>query len=93
VTTNPVGAVPVVDVLGVEVDEEVVDDVVDDDVVDDDAEPSFAERLSSQDPAGITRDSSASTASHAIRPDAADVTAARWSCVVERAALGTAAAA
>jgi hypothetical protein len=98
VTVNPVGAAPVVEVLVVGVDDEVVDDVVDDDVVDEDVAddasvPSFAWRLSSHEPAGMTRESSASNASQAIRPDAADVTAARWACVVACAAVGTAAAA
>ena len=62
----------VVEVDGVDVGVGVVGDV---------SAPSFAWRVSSEVPGGMTRESWSSRRSHAIRPDAADVIAARCPCV------------
>ena len=61
--------------------------------VDDVALPSFAWRLSSEAPGGMTRDSWSSRSSQAIRPDAADLIAATWACVAAATAAEDAAAA
>ena len=85
-TTKPVGAAPVplveddnfeAGLLDVVVEVDGVADVVVGDV----PAPSFAWRVSSEVPGGMTRASWSSRRSHAIRPDAADVIAARCPCV------------